>query len=239
MIKLYDDIKQLNIKRFNEFTKYIIQANNINGQSSKVLTNLNASFAQVDKDLTKARKLIENALISLEMLKNSVNIYSLAFVLLSENGPNNLDLDYLNNKLFDFYIQGINASEMEKEVKKSEAFINTQFKRYSFSERSSITITTKVVRRALALYDYHFKPSKRELAVKDLTEVNNYFLDRQKIPIFNPNSKSEETNIIDSSYERNNISLTRLLGSNDYDNLTVYRYYSLINEAQEIAKKMK
>ena len=235
-IPIYDDIKELNNKRFNEFTKYVIQAHNVNGSSSSVIANLNSAIAQSSKDVKKVIKLIENAFISLEYFKANINIYALAFVVLTEKDHNNLDLDYLNEKLFHIYLKGINADDLEREVKQSEAFIQMQFKRYSFSERSTATITAKLVKRVLAKYDYMFKPKKREEAIKTLNEANNYFLDRQQVKNFNPNAKGEETNIIDSSYERNNIALQRLLNAKDLEKLTVYQYYCLLDEAKKLSK---
>ena len=235
-IKIYDNLKELNILRFNEFTKYMLQANNVNGEMMRVCSNLNNSIGQVAKDFDKCRTLINNAVYSLSMLTNSINVYSYAFASLTANDGDNMSLDELEDVVFRISLKGIGISDMEKEAKHSEKFMQEQFNRYSFNQGSSMVVTSKMIKRVLNLYDYYFHPKKRKKALEEIIEVNEFFLNRQTIPNFNPDSTQEATNLIDSRYESNNIALSKILGTKDYDNMSVYRYYSLIQEAKRQVK---
>jgi hypothetical protein len=235
-LKINDNIKSLNILQFNEFTKYMLQASNVNGEMMRVMANLNNSIAQVEKDKDKTRLLINNSIYSLSMLTNSINVYGYAFACLTVSEGDSLTFDSLGDHLFNASLKGISANEIEKEVKHSEKYIQEQFNRYTFNGASSMITTTKIINRALNLYNYYFHPAKRKEALKEITEVNDFFLNRQTIPDFNPDSIDEATNIIDATYEKNNVALHKLLGSKDFDSMSVYRYYSLINEAKKQSK---
>jgi len=119
-LKMYDDIDQLSIERFNKANKYWMLHDNIGSSISDFDANHFNKLVLLAGDKEKCKAELQNFRILMFNIQNEINVEHLSFACLvhSVNGVENDDLteDALNKILKDLSDKGLTQELLKKKL---------------------------------------------------------------------------------------------------------------------------
>lgn len=249
-VKMYDDISELPIVRFQKYCKYALYDSGIGGDLESFIGHLQRATAFIRTEPDKAISELENMRTNVSMIYNEINPANMAFacfVIEVDGKPfNDLSDDGIKKLLNKFSSE--KQSIIDRMLESIKKKIQEEMKMYfpgNISEAREIQVDIQLRKRTIAELDRiilvceevltgNKSPNRatQEALVRKLTDI---IVTKDAPPIFSGTSAIDIK--FDKDFETACMHVTKYMSGKDAKSLSTFAFYQALEDMKNEARK--
>lgn len=251
-VKMYDDISELPIVRFQKYCKFALYDSGIGGDLESFVSHLQRAVAFIRVEPDKAVDELENMRTNVAMIYNEVNPSNMAFacfVAEVDGKPFNDLSDEGIKKLLDKFSTE-KQSAIDRLFESIKKKIQEEMRMYfpgNLSEAREIDIDIQLRKRTIAELDRIIivcdevltgrKSPSREKQEELVKKLTNVLVTKDAPPVFSGTSAIDIK--FDKDFETASMQVTKYLSGKDAKDLSTFGFYQALEDMKHDARKQR